>query len=251
MTYCYDGSWNGLLSVVFESFRLLTPASNIVPTDIFQPGLFEIPFTVETNDAHAKRVLKGVEKKCGKKGTDLIYQCFLSEQPGIEIKIHHFIRTAMKASENVLHNYRDDTVLQLHKIKKMIGREVHRMHAFVRFQETKDGMLVALINPDFNVLPLSGKHFVDRYPALHWLIYDTKRHYGWHYDQHQSRFITLTEKQHEYLSADLLTNSETDYQALWQTYFKKTDIPERRNMKLHMQHVPKRYWKFLVEKWEV
>ncbi len=250
MIYCYDGSWHGLLSVVFESFRLKAPASNIVPTDLFQPGFFEPPITVETNDTHAKRVLKGIQKQCGKSGVDLIYQCFLSEQKGIEIKIHHFIRTAMSAKENVLQNYRDDTILQLHQIKKMIGREVHRMHAFVRFQETKDGMLVALINPDFNVLPLSGKHFVKRYPALHWLIYDTKRHYGWHYDQHQSNFITLSEKQHEYLSKDLLTNSETDYQALWQTYFKKTDIPERRNMKLHMQHVPKRYWKFLVEKWE-
>jgi len=250
MTFCYDGSWYGLLSVIFESFRLQAPATAIIPTELFQPGLFEVPITVATDDELAKRVLKGIKKKCGKAGTDLIYQCFLSEQSGIEIKIHHFVRTAMAASENVLQNYRDDTILQLHKIKKMIGREVHRMHAFVRFQETKDGMLVALINPDFNVLPLSGKHFVDRYPALHWLIYDTRRHYGWHYDQQQSRFITLTEKQHEYLSTNLLTESETDYQTLWQTYFKKTDIPERRNMKLHLQHVPKRYWKFLVEKWD-
>jgi len=249
--YCYDGSWHGLLSVIFESFRLDSPATDIVTSDTFQPGFFETPITVDTNDNHAKRVIDGVKKKCGKKGYNLIYQCFLSEQSKIEIKIHHFVRIAMSATENVLHNYRDDTILYLHKVKKMIGREVHRMHAFVRFQETKDGMLVALINPDFNVLPLTGKHFVDRYPALHWLIYDTRRHYGWHYDQHKSQFITLTEKQHEFLSVDLLTNTETDYQALWQTYFKKTDIPERKNMKLHLQHVPKRYWKFLVEKWNV
>ncbi|MEO6759204.1 MAG: DUF4130 domain-containing protein, partial [Saprospiraceae bacterium] len=26
-------------------------------------------------------------------------------------------------------------------------------------------------------------------------------------------------------------------------------IPERRNLKLHLQHVPKRYWKYLTEKY--
>ena len=46
----------------------------------------------------------------------------------------------------------------------------------------------------------------------------------------------------------MLTGAETDYQELWKAYFKSVDIPERRNLKLHLQHVPKRYWKYLVEK---
>jgi len=249
MIYRYDGTYDGLLSVVFESYRLKVPATDIIAEHQFKQGLFESPIQVETNTEQAKRVRVGLEKKCGKQATTLIYRCFLSEQPRVENLIYHFVRTAMREPENVLHNYRDDTVLQLHQVNKQIGREVHRMHAFVRFQETKDGMLVALINPDFNVLPLSGQHFVARYPALEWLIYDTKRHYGWYYNKHKSKFITLDEKQHRHLADDLLTNEENDYQQLWQSYFKATNIPERRNMKLHLQHVPKRYWSFLVEKW--
>ena len=31
-------------------------------------------------------------------------------------------------------------------------------------------------------------------------------------------------------------------------YFKSTNIKSRKNMKLHLQHVPKRYWKYLTEK---
>lgn len=46
----------------------------------------------------------------------------------------------------------------------------------------------------------------------------------------------------------ILADAEKDYQELWKTYFKAVDIPERRNMKLHVQHVPKRYWKYLIEK---
>jgi probable DNA metabolism protein len=41
---------------------------------------------------------------------------------------------------------------------------------------------------------------------------------------------------------------ESLYQELWKQYFDSVDIKARRNMKLHIQHVPKRYWKYLVEK---
>ncbi|MES2689093.1 MAG: DUF4130 domain-containing protein, partial [Bacteroidota bacterium] len=38
------------------------------------------------------------------------------------------------------------------------------------------------------------------------------------------------------------------YRQLWAGYFKHTNIPSRKNIKLHLQHVPKRYWKYLPEK---
>lgn len=248
MVYTYDGTWHGLLTVVFETYRLKAPATQIAMDELYQPSFFDKPLHIATDEEKAKRVVKGLVKRTGQKGHRLLYRCFLSEQVGIEMLIYYFIQKSIEIEHNILENYRDDKILQLHQINKKIGREVHRMHAFVRFQETKDGMLVALINPDFNVLPLTGKHFVERYPALEWLIYDTKRHYGWYYSQHKSSFITLSENKHNYISSQLLTGDELDYQDLWQSYFKATDIPERRNMKLHLQHVPKRYWKFLVEK---
>lgn len=127
------------------------------------------------------------------------------------------------------------------------------MHAFVRFQQTPDGMYVSLVNPDFNCLPLIGDHFAARYPAMPWLIYDTRRHYGLHWDETRKRasFITLDREQDgrlRQLSSEMLDTAEVEYQHLWQTYFKAVDIPERRNLKLHLQHVPRRYWKYLTEK---
>jgi probable DNA metabolism protein len=41
---------------------------------------------------------------------------------------------------------------------------------------------------------------------------------------------------------------EVYYQNLWKQYYQSTNIVARRNMKLHLQYVPKRYWKYLVEK---
>jgi probable DNA metabolism protein len=43
-------------------------------------------------------------------------------------------------------------------------------------------------------------------------------------------------------------SKEKNYQNLWRKYFEHVNIKERKNMKLHIQHVPKRYWSLLTEK---
>ena len=248
MIYTYDGTYEGSLSVIFETYRLGSPATNIVVEDEQQAHLFEHAVAVTTQPEHAARVRKGIAERCSEKALRMLYRCFLSEKPGIEMLIYQFVALSVERGENIEDNFLNDTVLQLHKINKQIGREVHRMHAFVRFQETPDQLFVALIEPDFNVLPLLGPHFEERYPAFRWLIYDTRRHFGLYHAGHATEFITFDHQQHGQLTKEMLTHAETDYQQLWKTYFKSVDIPERRNLKLHLQHVPRRYWKYLIEK---
>ncbi len=248
MTFTYDGTYEGLLSAIFEAYHIKSEPVDIVPEDAYQPGLFAEHRHVETNPAWAERVRKGIIAKTSKEGERMLRRCLLSELPGVEMLIFHFIKTAMASERSVEHNYLDPKILELHQINKKIGREVHRMHAFVRFAETRDGLFVSLVEPDFNVLPLIGKHFIERYPAQQWLIYDTRRHFGLFWDEKKAEFVTFSEQEHRRLTDEVLTGMETDYQELWKSYFKSVDIPERRNLKLHLQHVPKRYWKYLVEK---
>ena len=252
MIFTYDATFPGLLSAIFESYRLRVIAEDFVAEDVYQQQLFAPPVHVDTNPEHAKRVMKGLSERAeGVK--KFLTRCFLTEKPGTERLIYHYVRRQMETRENVLVDAADPLIRDLQLLEKQMGREVHRMHAFVRFQETPDGMFVALVNPDFNCLPLLGPHFSARYPAMDWLIYDTKRHYGLHWDPDTKKasFITLNGEQDghlRHLSMEMLSAVETDYQDLWKLYFKAVDIPERRNMPLHLQHVPKRYWKYLTEK---
>lgn len=248
MIYIYDGTFPGLLSVIFETFRLKSPATNIVIEEEHQAHFFEPSLTVVTQAEYAARVSRGVVQRCSKRALRMLYYCFLSEKPDIEMLIYRFVVLSVESEGNIEENFMNDTVLQVHKINKQIGREVHRMHAFVRFQETPDHLYVSLTEPDFNVLPLLGPHFQERFPAFRWLIYDTRRHFGLYHADHQTEYITLDQRQHGQLTKALLTQVETDYQQLWKTYFESVDIPERRNLKLHLQHVPRRYWKYLIEK---
>lgn len=255
MIFTYDGSFAGLLSAIFEAFRLRAEVTDIVPEDRFQQQLFAEPIVVDTDETHAARVMAGLRKRSENPGVvQLLRHAFLTEQPETERLILHFVRRQMAVHAlDVSKDAGDERIRRLLRLKQQMGREVHRMHAFVRFQQTADGMYVALINPDFNCLPLLGDHFAARYPAQEWLIYDTKRHYGLHWNSTTKRaeFITLSSGQDgqlRSLSTEMLDTVETDYQRLWQTYFRAVDIPERQNLKLHLQHVPKRYWKYLTEK---
>lgn len=253
MYFTYDGTFDGLLSTIFETYRLKTEATRIVAEDEWQGSLFDAPVRIDTRSAWAERVRAGIVKKGGKKTLRLLEHCFLSELPEIGDLIYTFVRKAIASPVDISDNYADETVLKLHQIKKKIGREVHRMHAFVRFQKTQDDIYYAIIEPDFNVLPLLPDHFEKRYPAQHWLIYDGQRRYGLYYDQKKTEFVTFTDDhqlQYRQMPAKLMAEEEADYQVLWKSYFDSVNIKERKNPKLHLQHVPRRYWKYLSEKRE-
>ncbi len=255
MIFTYDGTFVGLLSAIFEVYRLKIDVVDIVAEDRYQEQLFSAATYVETNKAHAERVMTGLRKRSNNgKIVTFLRHTYLTEKPEVERLILHFVRRQMEVyGLDISKDAGDDKVRQLLRLKQQMGREVHRMHAFVRFQQTPDGMYVALVNPDFNCVPLIGDHFAARYPAMDWLIYDTVRHFGlhWNKDGKKAEFITLDSGQDGHLrslSEDMLDRTESDYQELWQTYFRAVDIPERKNLKLHLQHVPRRYWKYLTEK---
>ena len=249
--FLYDGSFAGLLSAIFESYRLKVEASGFIAAYEFSGNLFENPLVTSTVPEHVERVKNGIIRKTSAQAVTMLYRAFHSEHPEVEMLIYRFIQLAMASTHNIEENFIEPCVLKINQLNKKIGREVHRMHAFVRFQKASDGLFVAVVEPDFDVLPLIGEHFEKRYAAQSWMIYDARRHYGLYYDQKRTEFITCTAEMHTRLRqqiSDALATEDDQYQRLWKDYFGSVNIPERRNMKLHLQHVPRRYWKYLTEK---
>ena len=50
------------------------------------------------------------------------------------------------------------------------------------------------------------------------------------------------------INETLMDKDEQMFQKMWKAYFKSMTIKERINLKLHRQHLPERYWKYLTEK---
>ena len=250
-TLLYDGSFDGLFTAVFEVFEYRYNDAEIVSRENFlQENIFAQIHEVVTQTEKSERVLKKLEQSTGKTGINQLVKVFLSEDPRLEQLILSAVQQSVKyPGDNILQNFANDDILQISKICKSVSRERHRMTAFVRFEKMQDDIYFAKIDPDYNVLPLIRNHFKNRYADQQWMIYDLRRNYGLFYDLENCEFFYPDEKINLSQYQEKLHDEEKKYQTLWQSYFTKTNIKERKNTKLHIQHVPKRYWKYLTEKW--
>jgi probable DNA metabolism protein len=247
----YDGSFEGFLSCVFYVFDYKLKNVNIQNEFNVQNGLFSENETIVTDKVKSDRVWKGLKKKASGISCTKIYYAFLSEKEQVENILLDYITYIFKSDIQVDKDFTHNSVLKTSQIAKNVSREKHRMEAFVRFRLTKDNIYFASITPDFNVLPLISKHFKSRYADQKWVIYDIKRQYGLFYDLEQLEMMNMEFPENFDFSKtneDYFAEEEFDFQKLWQHYFKSTNITERKNMKLHVRHVPKRYWKYLSEK---
>jgi len=217
-------------------------------------SLFSQPHHVVTSEDRALRIWRGIGKHISAQAARSIYAAFLSEKTGIEDVLFRYIKYIFDSRQSVEKDFSNENVLQVSKTAGKVHREKHRMEAFVRFKLTGDGLYYALVDPDFNVLPLISDHFQRRYADQRWMIYDTRRKYGIYYDLTGVTTVSVQfdEKTKSANSIiDLLDEKEGLYQELWQRYFASVNIPARKNTKLHIQHMPYRYWKHLTEKMPV
>ena len=249
--FLYDHTFDGLLTCIFESYAQKRLGAPIIGERIYQGDLFNSPQPIKTDLAKSARLWESLKTKISTAEQTSIMRCFLSELPQMESVISGYIHYIFSNKGNIATDYGNKYILQLSQICKMVGREKHRMEAFVRFQNLKDGTFYAVVEPDFNVLPLIISHFEKRYADQKWIIYDIKRRYGISYDMQSVTTITLNFELPD-ISPDNVTaiygDDEIIYQSLWKSFFNSVNIKERKNMKLHLRSLPHRYWKYLTEK---
>ena len=183
----YESSFEGWLSAVFYVYenRLQNqPYLQLIDIDDYQPSLIDTASYVTVDETKAQRVLTKLNKVLGHSGMRQLLWGFLSEKQGIGSVLFQVVKYALDyPNRQVLEDLGNLAVLELAQTVKSVGREKHRMEAFVRFEHTTEDIYFARVEPDFNVLPLIGEHFRQRYQDQQWAIYDLKRGYGIFYDQ--------------------------------------------------------------------
>lgn len=243
--FIYDGSFAGFFTAVFDLFFYKDFNARICQ----QGGsntLFTTDFQVITDPVKAERVLKGLSQKLSASSFEDLFAVWLSELDERERILLGYVLHVYNSPKEAENDFSNLYVLDLKKIVKMVSRERHRMKAFVRFSRLENDLYYALIEPDFNVLPLIENHFRLRYADQQWLIYDNRRKYGIYYDLQRTQTIEID------LSTapdeSILHSEEVMFRSLWKNYFSSVNIKSRRNTLLHLRHIPVRYWKLLTEK---
>ncbi|MCI8632380.1 MAG: DNA metabolism protein [Lachnospiraceae bacterium] len=240
LIYTYDGSYEGLLSCVFESFL-----HKEIPVDIQIEGDAQLSLTplhrIATNEAYAARVARALPQKLGPDVAAFFQFAFLTCLSGKELYMLRFLHLAFQRGPAVLNMLTDNTVHVLSKAVQTLHNETHFFKQFIRFSDYHS-FLVTVIHPNNFVLPLLQSHFCDRFRHESFLIYDETHAMALFYQPGHPQIMPLQE-----LFLEAPTPAEQKYRALWQTYYDTVAIKARYNPKCRMNHMPKRYWKYMTE----
>lgn len=246
----YDGTFEGLLSAIFDIYDQKLAVSCI--TSDRQSVLFGNQVNLTAESYKSERVLNGICSYGGMATADMLYYAHTSCAPQVDTDILRYLQLLFRLKRDVSGMMGEGYVLRVRQMQRKVTREAHRMLMFIRFEQAKDGTYFAPIAPQYDVLKIIVSHFKDRFADQPWVIYDTARSYGAHFDGKDVALITIDEPTFSAetgrLSAEVVAESEVEYQRLWQVFFKQIAIKERKNMKLQQNFMPKRFWKYLTEK---
>jgi len=240
LIYRYDGSFDGLLCCVFESYN-----NKEIPMDILLPNtpqtlLFQTK-EIATDSQKASRVLASIPKKIGVHALDFVRHAFLTCFTQKELYILLFLRMGYRYGPSVMGMLTDDVVNKLVKTVKHLNNESHLLKGFLRFS-IFNNVLVAEIEPKNYVLPLLTQHFCERYPEERFLIYDKTHGMALAYQPYQSAVISI-----EALEMPEPDEEEESFRELWRLFYDTIEIQARHNPQCRMSHMPKRYWKNMTE----
>jgi len=250
--FIYDQTFEGLLTAISDAFTMALVPDKIVSIKSFQDDLFATKYEIETDFEKFEILWEQILSKTNEQNCQRIFKAYLSEVQDIELIIYNYIKLIIETPHNVELDFSNDSVVKINNLQKKVGREAHRVMMFVRFQKTVDDIFYASFEPKYNVIPLTISHFKNRFADQRWVLFDTRRKYGYYYDLENVTEVTIGKQKIDYNSGkvndDVLHVSEKLFQKLWKVYYESINIKERKNTKVHMQFLPKRFWKLLPEK---
>ena len=141
----------------------------------------------------------------------------------------------------LLTNPADPLVHRLERLAKVVRRDLHKMHAFLRFRRTigPDGRdhFVAWFEPEHLILDAAASFFVERFRSMPWSILTPIGSLHWN-GEALARGPAATR-------ADAPDSDA--FEAGWRGYYESAFNPARLNMRATRAEMPKRYWRNLPE----
>ena len=239
MVYYYDGSFEGFLCCIFDSYAYKEVLTAIYCDEDALPTLFASRIIL-TDQNHANRVLRKIVK-CSSYAAELLHKGFLTCLPEKELHLYRMVVKLLKEGGGFLRNFSDETVYPIASAVRHLNGEAHLLKGFVRFSEL-GGVLGSEIEPKNRVLPLLRGHFCARYREEKFFIYDRTHKEALFYADGKAVIQPL-----EFFQMAPPDETEAAYRTLWKRFYDTIAIKERHNPKCRMTQMPKRYWNTMTE----
>ncbi|MDD3426109.1 MAG: TIGR03915 family putative DNA repair protein [Aminobacterium sp.] len=241
-TYIYDGSFNGMLCLIFEAALRQKRPQNIIARskERQQKNLFE-GVEVETRSKIAQAVYHVLEEHTNGETLITVFYALHAHLSHIDLSVFNYLELAWQKRKNINGLLSDERVLYILDARRKVSRERHMFCGVLRFRDV-GGIYYATIEPEHYILPLLGGHFEKRFPHQNWIIHDVKRSKALIYDQREWYETEFSPR-----SIPQNTSDEQTYQELWKTFFHSVTITSRTNRGLQKRNMPLKYWKYLTE----
>lgn len=146
----------------------------------------------------------------------------------------------LKTDHDALQDSVDPLVVRLNGFAKAVRRDIHKMHAFVRFRsvETEAGeCFIAWFEPEHHIVEAAAPFFVRRFASMRWSILTPER--SAHWDGEILRFSEGVDRS--------AAPGEDALEDLWRRYYAAIFNPARLKVQAMMSEMPQKYWRNLPE----
>jgi DNA polymerase len=174
---------------------------------------------------------------------ELIAEVVPHRDPERYALLYDVIWRVTRGQRDLLEIASDPVVHRLDGMRTAVRRDIHKMHAYLRFRKVEDGheggpeRFAAWFEPDHFILEAAIPFFVERFRSMIWTIVTPIG--SAHWDGVRLAFGPPGAK------ADAPAGDA--FEAGWTGYYESTFNPARTNPKLMRQHMAKKYWRNLPE----
>lgn len=241
-TFLYDGTFDGLLTIVFNCYYYKTLPQNIKSQKTYNNNFLDNNVFICTDYEKSDRVFKGIEKNICYEALFNSFYAFLSNEKDKEMNILKYLCNGFDIGPKINNMLTLSYVYKVISLKRKVYGECHRFKGLLRFIQIENNLFYSSIHPDHNILEILGHHFINRLISQNFIIHDKHRNLCFLYNGKNYKIEEVYN-----FSLSSISKEEKLYQNLWKSFYKCVTINERTNKKCQMQFMPKKYWKDLIE----
>lgn len=192
------------------------------------PGLFG---DEAVTDAPPVSIPKGVSR--------LIEQVVCHSDPERYALLYGLVWRVLNGERELLEVASDPLVHRIDLMARSVRRDLHKMHAFVRFRRMGGELerFAAWFEPEHFILEAAAPFFVDRFRSMDWTILTSIGSARW--NRHE---LTFGPPGHREDAPD-----EDSFEEGWRGYYESVFNPARVNPRAMRAEMPKKYWRNMPE----
>ncbi len=150
----------------------------------------------------------------------------------------------LQTERGAMRDRADPLLKRLEVLRKSVGRDIHKMRAFVRFREMDEdgtsrgeGRFVAWFEPEHHIVRTNAPFFQRRFANMNWSILTPELCAHW-----DGKALSFTPGATKADAPDGDPVEET-----WKTYYASIFNPARVKVKAMTSEMPRKYWKNMPE----